>query len=80
MKGVPLIVGIISLIACALSLLFSAFNWFAYRHVLDGTAALFNRLRRRVIIFFVIGIVLALIGVVSFIVCSKILIPIFQTQ
>ena len=71
MKRLLLIVGIISLIACALALLFSAFNWFGYYHVLDGTAELYIRLHQRMIVFFVIGIVLAVIGTVSLIIRSK---------
>jgi len=72
MKKLLLIVGIISLIACALSLLFSAIYWFGYYHVLDGTAELYIRLHSRMIIFFVIGIVLAVIGTASLIIRPKI--------
>ena len=72
MKRLLLIVGMISLIACTLSLLFSALNWFGYYHVHDGTAELLNRLNQRMMIFFVIGIVLAVIGIASLIVRSKI--------
>ena len=63
MKKLLLIVGIISLIACTLSLLFSAINWFGYYHVMDGPADLYIRLHQRMIICFVIGIILAVIGI-----------------
>ena len=72
MKKVLLIVGIINMIVCVLSLLFAALNLFGYYHVLDGTAELYIRLHRRMIIFFVIGIVFAVIGIVSFIIRTKI--------
>lgn len=71
MKRLLFIVGIISLIVCALSLLFSALNCFGYYHVLDGSAELYIRLHRRMLLFFVIGIVLAVIGTASFIIRSK---------
>ena len=72
MNKLFLIVGITSLIACALSLLFSAFNWYGYHHVLDGTAELFARLHQRMIIFLIVGIVFAVIGAASFIILSGI--------
>ena len=62
-----LIIGIISLIVCALSLAFSALNRHGYYHLLDGTSDLYTRLRRRMIIFFVIGSALALIGAICLI-------------
>ena len=62
-----LIVGIISLALCALSLAFSALNRHGYYHLLDGTSELYTRLHRRMTIFFVIGIVLALIGAICLI-------------
>jgi len=72
MKNLLLIFGIMSMIVCVLSLLFAALNLFGYYHVLDGTAELYIRLHQRMIIFLVIGIVLALIGIVCFIIRSKI--------
>ncbi len=72
MKKLLLIVGIVSLIACVLSLLFAALNLFGYYHVLDGSPDLFVRLHRRMILFFVIGIVLAVVGIMCFIIRSKI--------
>ena len=62
MKVFLLIVGIVCIVACVLSLLFSAFNHYAHRHVLDGSAELYQRLQRRATIFLITGIVLALLG------------------
>ena len=55
---------IVSLIACALSLLISAFSWFGYYHVMDGSADLYISLHQRMIVFFVIGIVFAAVGII----------------
>ncbi len=71
MKIILLIIGIVSLIACVLFLLFAAFSLYGYYHVLDGTSEQFIRLSRRMRLLFVIGIVLAVIGSVCFIICSK---------
>ena len=64
MKNLLLIFGIISIIACVLSLLFAAFNLFGYYNVLDGSADLYNALRQRANLFGMIGVVLAVIGIV----------------
>ena len=72
MKEVLLIVGIVAVILCALSLLFAGVNWFGYYNLLDGTSEQYARLRRRKIIFMIIGIVLAVVGIVSLIVQAKI--------
>ena len=72
MEKILLIVGIISAIACVLFLLFAVVNLIGYYHLLDGAAALYDRLQRRMISFFVIGIVLGILGIVSFIIRSKI--------
>ncbi len=71
MKIFLLIVGIISLIACAVSLLFSIFSWYGYYHVLDGSATLYTRLRRRMIIFLISGSVCLVLGIASLIVYSN---------
>ena len=71
MKRLLLIVGIISLIVCVLSLLFSALNWFGYYHELDGASELYIRLHQRMIRFFVIGIAFVVIGIASLIIRSK---------
>lgn len=68
MKEILLIVGIVSIILCVLSLLFAGLNWFGYYNLLDGTSEQYTRLRSRKIIFLIIGIVLAVIGIASLIV------------
>ncbi len=62
--------GIALAIAGALSLSYALLNWFAYRHVLDGSAGLYGRLHRRMIIFLVAGFVLAAAGAACLIICS----------
>ena len=71
MKKMLLIVGIILIIACLLSLLYAALNLFGYYHVLDGSGELYSRLHQRMIIFGLIGIVLAVLGTLCFIFRSK---------
>ena len=66
-----LIVGIILIIACVLSLLYAALNQFGYYHVLDGSGELYSMLHQRMIIFGLIGIVLAVLGTLCFIFRSK---------
>jgi hypothetical protein len=72
MKVFLLIVGIVCIVACALALLYSAFNHYAHRHVLDGSAELYQRLQRRARIFFISGIVLALLGAACLIIRGRI--------
>ena len=62
MKKILLIAGIVIIIACVLCLLYAALNMYGYKHVVDGSAGLYNRLHRRMIIYFVIGTILAVIG------------------
>ena len=71
MKKMLLIVGIILIIACVLSLLYAALNLYGYYHVLDGSAELYSSLHQRMIIFGLIGIVLAVLGTLCFIFRSK---------
>ena len=71
MKKLLLIVGIIVLAACVLALAAAVWNWFAYHHVLDGSAALYGRLRQRMNVSFIVGGVLAAIGAVCLIVRTK---------
>ena len=68
MEELLLIVGVISVIVSVLSLLYSALNRHGYYNLLDGEGDIYTRLRRRMIIFFVIGIVLAVIGIVCVII------------
>ena len=72
MKQLLLIVGIVSIIACVVFFLFAALNLFGYYHVLDGSAGLYSRLHQRMILFSVMGIVLAVVGTVCLIVHSKV--------
>ena len=71
MKKLSLIVGIVSLIACALSLAISAFSWVGYYHLLDGSADLYSSLHQRMIVSFAAGIVLAATGTVSMVLHFK---------
>ena len=71
MKKLLLVVGIVSIIACILFLLFAVLSLLGYYNVLDGSAELYNRLHQRMIISFLVGIVLAVIGTVCFIIRSK---------
>jgi len=68
MRKVLLIVGIIAFVLCVLTLLYAALNWFGYNHTMDGSAALYDRLHRRMIIHLIAGIVLAVAGTVCMIV------------
>ena len=72
MKKLLLIIGIVSIIACVLFLLFALLNLFGYHNVLDGSADFYDRLYRRTFVYFVIGIVLAVIGSVCIITYYKI--------
>ena len=72
MKKLLLIAGIIVLIACALAFAFAMLNLFGYYHVLDGSPELYTRLQQRMILFFVMGAVLAAVGTVCIILHFKI--------
>ena len=64
MKNILLIVGIVIIILCVLSLLFALLNMHGYYNLHDGSAELYHRLHQRMIIYFVVGIVLGVIGTV----------------
>ena len=66
-----LIVGIVCLALGVLSLLIAVFSRFSYYHVMDGSSGLYTALHRRMIVFGVIGLVLAVIGAVCLIIRSK---------
>ena len=66
-----LIAGITLIIAGVLALLSAALNLFVYYHALDGSAELYSRLHQRTIVFGLIGIVLAVLGAVCFIIRLK---------
>ena len=61
-KTVLLVLGIAGLILGVLSLLFAAFWRFSYYHTMDGSPELYLALRRRMVLFFVVGIALAAAG------------------
>ncbi len=63
MKRVLLIVGIASLIAGVLALLYSALYWLGYPGLVDGSADLYRRLHQIKIRYFKIGIVFTVIGI-----------------
>ena len=65
MKKLLLAVGIILIVACVISLLFAALQLFGYYHVMDGSAALFARLHQRAIVFFIVGGVLTVLGILG---------------
>ncbi len=71
MKKLLLIAGIVSLSVGVLSLLFAVLSGFGYYHVLDGSSELYASLHRRMIVFGVIGLVLAAVGAVCLIVRSR---------
>ena len=71
MKKLLFIVGFIGLITGALSLLLSAFFRHGYYNVLDGSGDVYASLHQRVIVFFVIGVILAVIGIASMVIRSK---------
>ena len=71
MKKMLLIAGITLIIAGVLALLYAALNLFVYYHALDGSAELYSRLHQRTIVFGLIGIVLAVLGAVCFIIRLK---------
>ena len=72
MKKLLLIIGIVTIVACVLFVLFALLNMHAYYNLFDGTAEHYNWLHKRMIISFVIGIILAVTGAVCFIIRSKI--------
>ena len=71
MKTVLLVVGIISIIACVLSLLYAALNRHGYYHLLDGDGDMYSRMHRRMIVFFIVGVIFAALATVCLIIRSK---------
>ena len=70
MKKSLLVIGILLIIAAAMCLAFGALNLFGYYNVLDGSNELYRTLHQRMTIFFLIGIILGVIGAVSLIIRS----------
>jgi len=62
LKKLLLIIGILIIIAGVIALLFSALQGYGYYHLLDGDPEMYLGPHRRMILFFVIGIVLVVIG------------------
>ena len=71
MKKLLFIVGFIGLITGVLSLLLSAFFRHGYYNVLDGSGDLYASLHQRMIVCFVIGIILAAVGIASMVIRAK---------
>ena len=63
MKQQLLTIGIITLMACVLFFADSALSRYGYYHLMDGSADLYISLHRRMNVSLVVGIVLAVIGV-----------------
>ena len=63
MKKLLLIVGIVFIIACIIALLLAFINMQSYKSLRDGSPSHYDRLYQRMIVYFIIGIVLALAGI-----------------
>lgn len=72
MKKLLLIIGIVAIIFCVLFLLFALLNMHSYYNLFDGTAEHYSRLHQRMNISFIVGAVLAVIGIACIIIRSKI--------
>ena len=62
MKKMLWIVGIVMIATAVVSLLLAVLNLIGYYNLLDGSSALYDRLRARMICLFVVGAVLAAVG------------------
>jgi hypothetical protein len=71
MRTMLLCAGTALAIAGVVSLSYALLNMFGYYHVLDGPAGLYGRLHRRMIIFLVVGLVLAAAGAACLIIRSR---------
>ena len=71
MKKLLLIIGVVIVVAGIIALLFSAIQLYGYYHLLDGESDMYIGLHRRMIIYFVLGIVFAVIGAVCLIIRTK---------
>lgn len=68
MKTFLLIVSIVMIALAVVSSAYAALNLFGYYHTLDGSHELYERLQKRATTFFVIGIVLAVLGAAGFVI------------
>lgn len=64
MKTFLLITGIVIIAACVLSVLFAVLNLAAYHNMLDGSPEHYAKMRRRATVYFIVGAVFAVFGVV----------------
>lgn len=64
MKALLLIIGSIGTIVGALSLLYAALNWFGYYNLMDGEGDIYKKLHHKMVVSFILGIALAVVGVV----------------
>ncbi len=64
-----LVIGIISIIASVLSFLYATLNRIGYYNLLDGEGEMYIRMHRRMMGSFVIGIILAVIGIACIFIC-----------
>lgn len=71
MKRVLLIIGIVLIIASILALLYAALSRYGYYHMLDGSAAHYANLHRRMTVSFIVGLVLAVLGAACIIIRTK---------
>lgn len=71
MKKVLLIVGIIVVVAGVIALLIGAVNRFMFYHTMDGSGSLYDTLKLRMKISFIIGAVLEIIGAVCLVIRTR---------
>lgn len=64
-------IGITSIIAGILSFLFAALNRHGYYNMLDGEGDKYTGMYRRMLVFGIIGIILAVIGIACIIIYAK---------
>lgn len=72
MKKLLFITGIVIIIIGVITLLFSALQRYGYYHLLDGEEDMYIKFHGRMILFFVIGIVLVVMGTVCLIIRTEI--------
>lgn len=71
MKKTILVISIASFVFAFLSLAYSGLNIFMYYRTQDGSSSLYYRLQHSSVVFLMIGIVLAIIGIVFLIIYRK---------
>ncbi len=68
MEKLLLTAGIISMVACVLSLLYAVLNRIGYYNLLDGDGEVYKKLHRRMTYSFVLSIVFAAVGAACFLI------------